>query len=295
MTVREKKRRRLRIAAAAAILLAAVLFSLWYGSRQADGDLTEYDLLSENQLSGMLRLNGIDLDRVEDSEAAYQSSDYLRMTVSAGGERVRPSLYRSPELQNGSYYLFYILSDYSSQQVEEELQARFEGEAAQVDSVIYGKNVAVIFYRAGVSEGDEISRAREENLSERMRTAVFLNALGGETREFRGSSGKWTLTLPLRWYEGTYRAAGVETRSVYAGGTVEFQYDGESPENAGVVELRVGDRFVFRRGGIPFVEIRQDVYVEQSGAFRIDRLLSEYEVEITLKDGSSRSFVLEEV
>ena len=304
MTMRQKKKKRIEMAAVILIILAAVLFSAWYALRHENEDLTEENLLTEAQLAGMLQLNGISLERVPDSDSVYQSSYYEQLTIEAGGERVSPVLFRSPDLsEDDFYYLFYVLSDYSSGFVQEDLMSGSEDTGAFFCPVIYGKNISVIF-SCRQENGEEEDTGKDErdaqlrrafSLNERIESAILLNALGGEVREFSGSSDHWSLTLPLSYYSGKYQAGRLESESIYASGVLEFQYRDGSPNNAGVQSVTVEKSVLSSEDGFRFVEIRPDIYTETGGDLRIDYYLSAYDVTILLEDGTRESVRLEEI
>ncbi len=306
MTMREKRRRKIEIVAVIFTLLIAILFSAWYGLRHENEDLTEEEILTERQLAGMLQLNGISLEEVPESDEIYQSSYYESLAVEEGGETVSPVLFRSPDLEEEDfYYLFYVLRDYGSAQIQKDLDSRSAEAEASFYPVIYGKNVSILFscrQQDESGQGEDDSRRASEirralSLGERIESAVLLNALGGEVREFSGESDHWSLTLPLSYYSGKYRTGTLESESVYASGVLEFQYQDGSPNNVGVKSVTVGDT-VFPAGtdgrGFLFVEIRPDIYTEAGGSFQIDYYLSEYNVTIALENGTQETIMLRE-
>lgn len=307
MTMREKRKRKIEIAAVILALLAVLLFSAWYGLRHENEDLTEKEILTEGQLAGMLQLNGISLEKVPESDSIYRSSYYESLAVEEGGETVSPVLFRSADLgEDDFYYLFYVLRDYGSEQIQKELESRSEEAGIFFYPVIYGKNISILFScedggRTDAGGKDDSRRAAEMrralSLGERIESAVLLNALGGEVREFEGESEHWSLTLPLSYYRGRYRTGAMESESLYASGILEFQYRDGSPNNVNVQSVSV-ESTVLSSGsggdGFRFVEIRPDIYTEESGNFRIDYYLSEYHVTLTLEDGTRETILLRE-
>ena len=145
MTMREKRRRKIEIVAVIFTLLIAILFSAWYGLRHENEDLTEEEILTERQLAGMLQLNGISLEEVPESDEIYQSSYYESLAVEEGGETVSPVLFRSPDLEEEDfYYLFYVLRDYGSAQIQKDLDSRSAEAEAFFYPVIYGPKVSIL-------------------------------------------------------------------------------------------------------------------------------------------------------